>query len=544
MKRGINKKGISTIVATVLIILITVAAVAIIWMAIIPMIKNNLEGSSECLSADLDIDTFSGYTCTDSSKNASTVMVSRGSGKSDVVKVRVIFENKGNTYSAIVNSPDINQGKTYAFNTSFVPEKISVAPIIKAGNSENECGTTAVVATIGNCKFSDIQYQKWVDDSELYELDGGDYSTGPVVCTENQECDDNKECTTGDVRVCTGGVLGTCAGTNKDNNVPCTGGTCQSGNCVPTACTPNCPAANTVACNQPIVDSNCAGCTGTGTMCGSGQTCQSGGCVVDNTIHITGSDTLPYNLNQANKVYVVDYDVSSGVGNGFNVMANNVTLICNPGFSIYGNQGGSSRGVNIYGYNYTTVKDCEIVGFYEGVYTYYSNNTIIKNNIFVPGTSITGSGVHIYFGENNSVIDNTVKIGFERGIFAESTKNLNISNNNITLSSAYHGIALYTVTSGFVYNNTLIGISTSSSAGIFAAAGTINFEQNNVSKFYNGIRLDSFGGGTLRNNYFCGNPGLDVVCNTGYYGTTGTWIPNTNKCANQIGCGFTCAACS
>ena len=33
-----NKKGISAIVATVLIILITVAAVTIIWAAIIPMI--------------------------------------------------------------------------------------------------------------------------------------------------------------------------------------------------------------------------------------------------------------------------------------------------------------------------------------------------------------------------------------------------------------------------------------------------------------------------------------------------------------------------
>ena len=42
-----NKKGISAIVATVLIILITVAAVTIIWAAIIPMINDNISTQYE-----------------------------------------------------------------------------------------------------------------------------------------------------------------------------------------------------------------------------------------------------------------------------------------------------------------------------------------------------------------------------------------------------------------------------------------------------------------------------------------------------------------
>jgi len=37
-----NKKAISAVVATVLIILITVAAVTILWASIIPMITNKL----------------------------------------------------------------------------------------------------------------------------------------------------------------------------------------------------------------------------------------------------------------------------------------------------------------------------------------------------------------------------------------------------------------------------------------------------------------------------------------------------------------------
>lgn len=42
-----NKRGISAIVATVLIILITVASVTIIWVAIIPLISDRFGGLNE-----------------------------------------------------------------------------------------------------------------------------------------------------------------------------------------------------------------------------------------------------------------------------------------------------------------------------------------------------------------------------------------------------------------------------------------------------------------------------------------------------------------
>ena len=58
-----NKKGISAIVATVLIILITVAAVTIIWAAIIPMISNELGGATECFDASAALTVSSDYSC-------------------------------------------------------------------------------------------------------------------------------------------------------------------------------------------------------------------------------------------------------------------------------------------------------------------------------------------------------------------------------------------------------------------------------------------------------------------------------------------------
>jgi flagellin-like protein len=43
-----DKKGISAIVATVLVILITVAGVAIIWVGVLPMISESFEFSEDC----------------------------------------------------------------------------------------------------------------------------------------------------------------------------------------------------------------------------------------------------------------------------------------------------------------------------------------------------------------------------------------------------------------------------------------------------------------------------------------------------------------
>src|SRR3989344_5050863 len=44
-----KKRGVSDVVATVLILLLTVAAVGVIAQFIVPFVKNNLESSTECL---------------------------------------------------------------------------------------------------------------------------------------------------------------------------------------------------------------------------------------------------------------------------------------------------------------------------------------------------------------------------------------------------------------------------------------------------------------------------------------------------------------
>lgn len=142
----IRKKGISAIVATVLIVLITVAAVTIIWTVIIPLLRSNLD--IDDITTRLDIDGENGYTAYDSETFLFSVQVSRpATSTAEFTKMNVhLFFEDGNTYPEIVDAPEINQKLTYTWNLIeylSAPVKVSVAPIFVKGNSVKEGAATS-----------------------------------------------------------------------------------------------------------------------------------------------------------------------------------------------------------------------------------------------------------------------------------------------------------------------------------------------------------------------------------------------------------------
>jgi len=102
-----KKKGISTVVATVLIILLTVAAVAILWVAVIPMIKEKLAFSG--LSGGVSVVTSEGYTVYDPEKKIATVQVKGSPGKAKIGNIKIIFSFAGDSYSSIIPAPKSGQ---------------------------------------------------------------------------------------------------------------------------------------------------------------------------------------------------------------------------------------------------------------------------------------------------------------------------------------------------------------------------------------------------------------------------------------------------
>lgn len=141
-----KKKGISAVVATVLIILITVAAVTIIWAAIIPMIKTQLEEGTVCLNANTALAVENkGFTCFNAGNI--NVQVSHGSKDVGLVGIQFLISEAGDTTSVEVTSnlPTPNGEKVITVTYAGTPDSVAIAPIVAIGNAEITCDVSVPV---------------------------------------------------------------------------------------------------------------------------------------------------------------------------------------------------------------------------------------------------------------------------------------------------------------------------------------------------------------------------------------------------------------
>jgi hypothetical protein len=142
-----SKRGISAIVATVLIILITVAAITIVWSFVIPMISENLVFAE--LEGRVDILTASGYTFYDAAREVASVQVKRDSEEGSMSRVNVVFSFGGESISSSVVAPEPGSTRVYNFDLSEygVPTEVSVVPIFLVGEMEKvgDATSSAVV---------------------------------------------------------------------------------------------------------------------------------------------------------------------------------------------------------------------------------------------------------------------------------------------------------------------------------------------------------------------------------------------------------------
>lgn len=151
---GIHKKGISAIVATVLIILITVAAVAIVWAAIIPMISDKLDAGAVCFDADRMLTVKNEiHTCLNSSDYVN-VQVSLGSEDIGLVGIQVLVSTDGTDKSEIIttNLPVANENKVYTTSIAYPgAQTVSVAAIIEMKDGTNRTCTSSNEVVLNAC---------------------------------------------------------------------------------------------------------------------------------------------------------------------------------------------------------------------------------------------------------------------------------------------------------------------------------------------------------------------------------------------------------
>ena len=137
-----KKRGISAVVATILIILIVVVGVGIVWKVILPLFAE-----IEYLSySDVQLNVvFQGHTVYDENQHFAFVQVERGSDEVNMTGIEIGFNFDGTTKTyQSKNVPSPRGTYTYKFNFTndsdmgiqegVTPDKVTVAPIFTVNN--------------------------------------------------------------------------------------------------------------------------------------------------------------------------------------------------------------------------------------------------------------------------------------------------------------------------------------------------------------------------------------------------------------------------
>lgn len=162
-----NKKGVSAIVATALILLITVAAVTVLWGVVIPMVRDNLQSAQACLNAPnvLEIKTTTGMTCYNTSNNRLYIHMGRSMANVDIshINIRPVdAEGHSENIKLTIESEELGPngglkpGNTHRFSHEYQvgsPNIVSVeiTPVVKIGKAEYPCSDAVVSAEIPLC---------------------------------------------------------------------------------------------------------------------------------------------------------------------------------------------------------------------------------------------------------------------------------------------------------------------------------------------------------------------------------------------------------
>jgi len=218
-------------------------------------------------------------------------------------------------------------------------------------------------------------------------------------------------------------------------------------------------------------------------------------------INITNSGTT-YTINQNDTIYCLNESIGLDGLDGINFSTGiyNTTLDC-LGYDIVGNETYDTSGVSLINPSINnTIKNCNLISFFYGIFlSNSSNNSIIGNNINLNSLY----GILFMYGYNNTVFNNTFNSNSD-AISILVGNNNNVSNNilnwdgsgitlyngfnntliNNTLDSNNQGIDLLTSSDNILSNNTIINMhnSTGNQQGLFVEAASIYQYRNNIDE--------------------------------------------------------------
>tara|TARA_Y100000310_G_scaffold340182_2_gene435086 strand:- start:4909 stop:5397 length:489 start_codon:yes stop_codon:yes gene_type:complete len=137
----IKKRGLSPVVATVLLILLTIAAITLISSIIVPFVQTNLEESTECLAHVnyVEFDNTFSLNCYSGNRHGLSVKVL----EEEVERVEFVFKKEGESkrvglsdltmYSdgSAAITPGKGEVRTYVYDAAIRYSKVEVYPVIE-----------------------------------------------------------------------------------------------------------------------------------------------------------------------------------------------------------------------------------------------------------------------------------------------------------------------------------------------------------------------------------------------------------------------------
>lgn len=171
---GKSKRGLSQIISTVILIVLTLAIVAGVWTAVSNYVHSSLNHASSCNNIAGKVSLDPDYTCYDSISNVTLVSISRGLFSLDSLQVVVSNATSSKSFSLynstkqisyVTNYPDNTSGVTmpanesgqtfciYGFKNS---TEVDVAPKVNG----NQCDATDSISDIPICSQSVLANSK------------------------------------------------------------------------------------------------------------------------------------------------------------------------------------------------------------------------------------------------------------------------------------------------------------------------------------------------------------------------------------------------
>jgi hypothetical protein len=278
-----NSRGLSTIVITLLLIVLSLAAVGAVWVIVNNIIKdtsNNVNTGEFTLNLRITRVAIQGVNL--------SVTVQRNPGKGEMTKIKFVVSDGINS-EVVVRQGSIEElaANTFDFplnkiNISNV-KSVSIAPVFSSSNGQDTTGQVADTFSVSG-----------ISNGEYYGNPGNNTSSCTPACTGTDTCTsgvcvpvncvpESQSATCGawtcGQKVNNCGQEVSCGGNNCPVNSQCVSGTCTIPSCIPDCTNRQCGI-------DPICSQSCGVCSGT-------DTCNAitGICVPVNCVPVSNATT-------------------------------------------------------------------------------------------------------------------------------------------------------------------------------------------------------------------------------------------------------------